>query len=190
MQTGPLTELDDDTLVRQALADRAAFAELYRRHMRPVYHYLLSRTRDAEDAQDLTAQTFMSALENLGKYRPRGKFIAWLLTIARHKAVDHFRKNRTIVSLEHAEDLPHPGPSPDESLNIRLQLEQVAAALEQLSPERAEALSLRLFAELTGPEIAEVMGKSVAAVKMLIHRAWGDLRDQLIPTMALEMEES
>lgn len=178
---------NDEHLAQVAVTDSAAFGELYRRHVKRVYHYLLARTHNVQDAQDLTAQTFVAALENIKSYQPRGKFVAWLLGIARHKAADHFRKLQAVLPLEDAEHVPSTAPTPDEAAQHNLQLEQVTAIIHRLAPDRAEAIALRLFGELSMAEIAEVMGKNIGAVKMLVHRGWKDLRERLV---ALETEES
>jgi RNA polymerase sigma-70 factor, ECF subfamily len=174
--TPPL--IADDELVERALRDRAAFAELYRRYLPRVYRYALMQTGgDNQQAQDVTAQTFLVALERLESYRRTGTFISWLLTIARHKAADLYRAQRARTPLEEA--VASPEPSPERIVAARLELAQVVRTLRTLAPERAEALALRLFAELTTDEIAAVMGKSEAAVKMLVHRALSDLRERL-----------
>lgn len=169
----------DDELVRRALGDRAAFAELYRRYLPRVYRFALARTGDAEHAQDVTAQTFLAALEGLATYRGPGTFLAWLLTIARHKAADQQRGQRPLAPLEEAERVASGEPSPDDVVATRIELARVARALRALAPERAEALSLRLFGELTTAEVAAAMGKSETATKMLVHRAMCDLRERL-----------
>jgi RNA polymerase sigma-70 factor, ECF subfamily len=170
----------DDELVDRALRDRAAFAELYRRYLPRVYRYaLVQMGGDTQQAQDVTAQTFLVALERLATYRHTGTFIAWLLSIARHKAADLHRAGRARASLEEAAAVASPEPSPERIVAARLELAQVVRALRTLAPERAEALTLRLFAELTTVEIAGVMGKSEASVKMLVHRAISDLRERL-----------
>jgi RNA polymerase sigma-70 factor, ECF subfamily len=167
----------DDELVEQALRDRAAFAELYRRYLPRVYRYALVQVGgDPQQAQDVTAQTFLVALERLATYWRTGTFIAWLLTLARHKAADLHRARRAKAPLEEAAAVASPEPSPERTVAARLEVAQV---VRTLAPERAEALALRLFAELTIGEIASVMGKSEAAVKMLVHRALSDLRERL-----------
>jgi RNA polymerase sigma-70 factor (ECF subfamily) len=176
--TPPL--IADDELVERALHDRAAFAELYRRYLPRVYRYaLVQMGGDTQQAQDVTAQTFLVALERLATYRRTGTFIAWLLSIARHKAADLHRARQAGVPLEEAAAVASPEPSPERIVAARLELAQVVRTLHTLAPERAEALTLRLFAELTTAEIASVMGKSEAAVKMLVHRAISDLRERL-----------
>jgi RNA polymerase sigma-70 factor (ECF subfamily) len=139
------------------------------------------RTGHADDAQDLTTLTFIAALERIDQYQPRGRFRMWLLAIARHKAADFFRKNKMMVPLETIESHPDPQPLPDEAAGQNLQLDRVLEALRHLSPDRAEALTLRVFGEYSAAEIAAIMGKSEAAVKMLVHRAWRDLKRHLAP---------
>lgn len=135
-----------------------------------------------QDAQDLTAQTFLAALEGIGAYEPRGMFAAWLLRIARHKTADFYRQRGSTfpgVSLDDAEFFPDDAPALDESLVQRLQMSEVVSALDLLNPDRAEALRLRVFGELTHREIADLLGKNEGAVKMLVSRALSDLRQLL-----------
>lgn len=169
--------MTDDALAKKAERDPAAFTELYRRHLQRVYAYHSARTGNQADAQDLTSQTFMAALENIARYRGPNTFAAWLLTIARHKLADHYRSQRPTDAL----DDDHPDPrSFEDSTVTRLQLSQIADALHTLTPDRAEALTLRIFANLSAAEVANAMGKTEAAVKMLVHRALQDLKAILI----------
>jgi len=77
--------MDDARLAQQARADPEAFAELYRRHVRSVYRYHLAHTGDVRDAEDLTSQTFMAALEGIRSYRGTNPYITWLIGIAARK---------------------------------------------------------------------------------------------------------
>jgi RNA polymerase sigma-70 factor (ECF subfamily) len=174
------TEAPDGALALAARQSPAAFAELYRRHLPRVYRYLLARTGDIHQAQDLAAQTFLAALEHIAAYRGQGEFAAWLLTIARNKAHDHFRRGRRpTLPLDAAAEMAAPGPAPEQLVAGRLEVEQVAHALRTLAPDRSEALALRLFSGLSIAEVGRVMGKSEAAAKMLVHRAMRDLRERL-----------
>lgn len=159
--------------------DPAAFAELYRRHLPRVYRFLLARLGETQAAQDATAQTFLAALEGIGNYRASGAFGAWLMMIARHKAADDFRTRRTTMVLDAAAELPATAPSTEQQVVTRLQLQEVLGAMRALSPERAEALSLRIFVGMSIAEISKVMDKREAAVKMLVYRALEDLRQRL-----------
>ena len=80
--------LDDDRdLIVNAKHDPRAFEELYRRHVQAVYKYFYNRTWNQNEAEDLTEQTFIAALEGIQQYRENGLFLAWLFSIARRKAV-------------------------------------------------------------------------------------------------------
>lgn len=171
--------LEDDRLAAAAQHDPDAFAELYRRHLARVYQYLLVRSTDPHLAEDLTAQTFLAALEGIRSYRGDGQFAAWLLRIARNKVSDYYRDRRTTTSLEDAAHLAAVDPLPEQVIASRQRVEHVARALQALAPERAEALALRLFGELSVAEIGRCMGKSEGAVKMLVHPALRDLQHRL-----------
>ncbi len=175
-----LSTLDDDALVTRAVCDPDAFAALYRRHLHRVYSYLVAKVGNVHDAEDLTAQTFIAALEDLPQYESRGKFAAWLLSIARHKALNHLRGDGRFAPLEVVESWPHAAPLPEETVEQRQAMDEVASTLQTLSSDRAEALVLRIFGELSLAEVAAVMGRSEAACKMLVHRALQDLRQRLL----------
>jgi RNA polymerase sigma-70 factor (ECF subfamily) len=171
--------IGDDALAAAARHDPDAFAELYRRHLTHVYRYLLARASDPHLAEDLTAQTFLAALEGIRSYRGDGQFAAWLLRIARNKVSDYYRDRRTTMPLEDAAQIAAIDPLPEQVIASRLHIEHVARALQALAPERAEALTLRLFGGLSVAEIGRSMGKSEAAVKMLVHRGLRNLQQRL-----------
>jgi RNA polymerase sigma-70 factor (ECF subfamily) len=175
----PVLEDDDLTLVRHAQRDLRAFSTLYERYVTQVYRYLLFRVGNVDDAQDLTSQTFLAAMESLPKYRGQSQFIAWLLGIARHKTVDQFRRRKPEVEIETAENLSDSDDPPDDLIGRQLQMEQVTRKLNTLAPDRAEALTLRLFAQLEVREIAQIMERDEAAVRMLVWRGLKDLQAQL-----------
>lgn len=171
----------NDLLAAQARRDPDAFARLYQQHLPRVYRYHLAHTGDVQDAQDLTAQTFLTALERITTFRGQSTFLGWLFGIASHKAADYFRQRRAHLPLDEAEDLPHPAPLPEDRAAISLQMAQVTRALWSISPERAEAVVLRLMGGLSAAEAAQVMGKSEAAVKMLVHRGLQELQATFQP---------
>jgi RNA polymerase sigma-70 factor (ECF subfamily) len=176
----PTQELEaqaDEALANRSIHDPAAFAGLYQRHFQRVYRYHMARTGNMADAQDLTTQTFIAALESLPTYRGSGSFAAWLMGIARHKLAMSFRSRMLEVPLQEAADLPDPAPHPEATVIRRIQLSQVSRALLDLTPERAEALALCIFADLTAAEAGEEMGKSPSAVKMLVFRGLRDLKE-------------
>lgn len=176
-----LSPPDDDALAAAARQDRLVFGELYNRYVHRMYQYVLARVGNSHDAQDLTSQTFLAALQDIERYRGKGQFAAWLFTIARFRIADHFRAHgdRQVVPLDDAEELPHPGLSPEGVAERRLQMQQVARALRTMASDRAEALVLRVFAGFSTAEIAAMTGRSEPAVRMLISRAMSDLKARL-----------
>ncbi len=187
MTTHP-QEQDESTLARQAFHDVEAFAELYRRHLTRVYRYHMAHVGNARDAEDLTSQTFMAALEGIRSFRGSGSFAAWLFGIASKKRLMFFRKNgsRAEVALEAALQTPSPEPPTDKAAYHRLQMEAISRALRQLMPERAEALILTYFGGLSQAEAGRVLSKSEAAIKMLVSRGLQDLRERT--SLVLEVE--
>jgi RNA polymerase sigma-70 factor (ECF subfamily) len=175
--------MDDEALASQGTSDPGAFGELYRRFLQRVYRYHMAHTGNEADAQDLTALTFLAALEGIGSYRATGSFGAWLFGIARRKMAQHFRSRRNEADLESAGELADRSPGLDVIVGQRLQLVSVSRALGGLSSERAEVIELCIFGNLAAGEAAQVLGKSEAAVKMLLLRGLRDLRARLVQTV-------
>jgi RNA polymerase sigma-70 factor, ECF subfamily len=188
--TSPLIELfsaDDESLAHTAYQDPAAFAELYHRHFTRVYRYHVARTGNIVEAQDLTTVTFLAAMEGIASYRGSGSFAAWLMGIARNQMAQHFRSRSRERPLELAEHLSDPAELPELTVGRRIQFAQVCQALGELKPERAEAITLCLFANLTARDAGRAMGKSEGAVKMLLLRGLGELREKLAITQVEEI---
>lgn len=179
-------EQDETDLARQAISSVDAFAELYRRHMTRVYRYHIAHVGNVKDAEDLTSQTFMAAMEGIRSFRGSGSFAAWILGIASRKRLMFFRGRRPEVPLEAAVHYPSPGLPTDKAAAQRLQLESVSHALRQISTDRAEAITLTYFGGLSNLEAARILHKSEAAVKMLVSRGLQDLRERT--SLGLEVE--
>jgi len=177
---------EDIILARQARSDAEAFAELYRRYVTRVYRYHIAHTGNIKDAEDLTSQTFMAALEGIRSFRGSGSFAAWVMGIAARKRALFFRGSKPEVPLEAALHLPTPGLPTDKAATQRLRMDHIRNALRQLSPERAEALILCYFGGLNAAEAGRVLGKSESAVKMLLSRGLHDLRER--SSLSLEVE--
>ena len=178
--------MDEIQLARDALTNVNAFAELYRLHVTRVYRYHMAHIGNVKDAEDLTSQTFIAALESLKSFRGSGSFAAWVMGIASKKRLMFFRGRKPEFSLDAALHYPSPSLPIDKAATQRLELESVARALKQISPERAEAIILVYFGGLSNLETSRALNKSEAAVKMLISRGLQDLRERT--SLALEVE--
>lgn len=166
---------DEAMLIEQARRDPQAFAALYHAYLSSVYRYLHHRVGNPRDAEDLTAQVFMEALEGLlaERYREGGKFVGWLFTIARHKLIDFYRQHPPLPLDEYipsTRDFLAGIESGDDR-------SRVAHLLAQLDEDKRELLRLRFIAQLSFAEIAAMDGRSEAAVKMSVYRILDWLRD-------------
>lgn len=171
---------DESGLLRAARNNPAAFARLYDRYVQTLYKYLLGKTCNHAEAEDLTSQTFLSALENLAGYRDQGNFRAWLFRIAHNKWVDFYRKSKRQVS---AEEVP-PASAEVDFLQEVIRDEKsrlLSDLVKKLSKNEIELLRLRLATGLEFREIAVVLGRNEAAVKKAYYR--------LIERMKKEMEQ-
>lgn len=171
------THLDDATLVAAALQDRQDFAPLYRRYLDLIYRYCYRRLGNREASEDATSQVFYQALTGLAGMRTTS-FRSWLFTIAHNVVVDYARRHPQAFPLHPLYDPPDTATTPEEHAIHADQRRAVARALVGLSSEQQHVIDLRI-AGLTGAEIAEVLGKSPAAVKMLQFRAMAHLRERL-----------
>ena len=184
----PYSSIDDASLAYEARTDPQAFAELYRRHVLSIYRYHLAHTGNVKDAEDLTSQTFIAALEGIRSFRGTGPYITWLIGIASRKRALFFRGrgNKPEIPLDAALHVPASSLPTDKAAAQRLQIDQLIGALRTISQDRAEAIILCFFSELSAAEAGLVLGKSEAAIRMLISRGLHDLRTRT--SFALEMD--
>jgi RNA polymerase sigma factor (sigma-70 family) len=155
------------------------FAEVYDKQVWSIYGFFAYRVRCRGDAEDLTQQTFERALAAWGRFDPqRAPVGVWLLAIARNLLVDYYRASASPgqdpLDGVAEEELGSEMPQPDLGLDPAL-----AAALSALSPRSREVIALRFGADLSGPEIAELTGLSLANVQQTLSRSLRRLRHSL-----------
>jgi RNA polymerase sigma-70 factor (ECF subfamily) len=167
---------DDHALVAAALRDREAFAPLYVRYAVPIYRYCYRRLGSREYAEDATSIVFEKALAALHTHRG-GSFRGWLFTIAHNVSVT-VGKERRHVPLVAVETVVDAAPSPEDLALAADDHRSLHALMDALSVDQRRVVELRLSG-LTGAEIAQVLGKSVASIKMLQLRAMARLRRSL-----------
>jgi RNA polymerase sigma-70 factor (ECF subfamily) len=171
----------DSAMDRYARGDDAAFALVYDRLAPRLYGYLLRRTRDRSMSEDIVQQTM------LHMHRARGRFIAgaavtpWAFAIAHRLLVDGLRRaKRERTRAENAFDAdPSPSYVADEAVRARELGERIRRALRTLPESQREAFELVKQEGFTMAEAAEVLGTTVAAVKLRSHRACVTLRAAL-----------
>jgi RNA polymerase sigma-70 factor, ECF subfamily len=173
--SGYTTLSDSDLAERSCKGDPDAYAELYHRYLTPVYRFIFRRVGgNVAVTEDLTSQVFLEALNNLAGYHERGKFVAWLFTIARRRLADVFRK----PEMAYLEDIPESLLGVSDGLERHEDMSRLKRMLAALDDEKRELLLLRFSAELSFADMAAVLRRSEAAVKMSLYRVLDGLREQ------------
>ncbi|HJQ05324.1 MAG TPA: sigma-70 family RNA polymerase sigma factor [Nocardioides sp.] len=150
--------------------DSEAFGLLYDHYQSSVYRFLYYRTRSAVVAEDLTSETFFRALRNMSSFRWQGKdFGAWLMTIARNLATDHFKAGRTRLELTTEDMGQHDDATegPESAVLASLTNEILLEALTKLPNEQRDCLIMRFLQGLSIAETAQALGRTDGAIKQL-----------------------
>ncbi len=166
--------------------DRAAFKHIVDTWQDMVYNTAIGILQNAEDAEDVTQETFIQVFESVSSFKGESKFSTWVYRITVSKAMDHIRKKKRkkrfafIQSLYGKNDKPlidppdffHPGVSMENKENAAV----LFKAMEQLPPNQKTAFVLNKVEGLSYIEIGEVMEISDSAVDALLHRAKANLK--------------
>ncbi len=168
-------------LVRRAQrGDQQAFGQLVRLHSRRIFRFIFQYTRQVQDAEDLTQQTFVKAYRHLASFDPQRPLLNWLFTIARHATLNHLRNSNRWEELPESSTANDHSPSEASSANDdRDTLWEMARTV--LSVRQYETLWLRFGEDLSTRETARVLGISRPLVKILIYRAKAKLRKTVRP---------
>lgn len=156
------------------ISDDIAFREWYEAALPRVYRYLYNRCgRRADVAEELTQEAFVEAVRS-GRYLDRGDPVAWLIGIARHRLLDHFRRQarreRTLLRL--FESRPPLAVVMDPSDGDG----RLLAALARLPATQNAAIVLRYLDDLPVRDVARLLGRSESATESLLSRARETLR--------------
>jgi RNA polymerase sigma-70 factor (ECF subfamily) len=145
-----------------------ALLEMYDRAVPQVYGYLCARTASPIVAEDLTAETFLAAVQAIQRGSVPDLTVAWLIGVARHKLVDHWRRQtREESGLRLASD----EDAVEDDIDLRFERAQAREVLALLGPHHRSALTLRYLDELSVPEVADQLGRTVHATEALLVRA-------------------
>ena len=170
---------DEQSLIMRAQArDAEAFGRLYEAYFEKIYRYVAIKIGNRTEAEDLTQQVFVNALESIGSYKVREvPFSAWLYRIAHNQIVDTLRKRSRRPTLELDESLPIPAEGNlVEDVELKLETKELIEAAKKLTKLQQEVIALRFGADLPIAQVAKVMGKSEGAIKAMQHSAVAALR--------------
>lgn len=168
------TSLSDVFLIREVKNGRTeAFGKLYLKYLDAIFRYLYFRLNQNEElAEDLCETVFLKALKHLPDFdENKGTFKAWLYAVARNSVNDYYRQKPT-VSLSQNPDLIADGPNREENLlQEKEDQNDLKEALNLLTDEQKQVLTLKYIEEMPYEEIAKILNKREDAVRAVSHRA-------------------
>ncbi len=156
------------------------FIELYEKYLPKVFRYINYRVGDTDLAEDLTSTVFEKALVGFNSYQPeKAMFSTWLLSIAGHVVIDHYRKTsgRQTISLDEINEMASENIPPDEEAVRKDEQRRLQACLASLSKQEQEIIALKFGAELTNRQMAGMLSLSESNVGTILYRAVRKLRD-------------
>ncbi len=169
---------DEEKLVVGAKEmDPEAWRQIYDRDYRKIYFFIYRRVGNSSLAEDLTSGVFLRALEGIAKYKYQGfTLTAWFLAISRNLVADHFRRTGRAPEQPLNLDVTSGKPTPEQLVEGTWQREVLYQALEHLSEEQRQVVSLRFIDGLSTSEVGHLMNRREGAVRALQHRAIASLR--------------
>jgi len=173
---------DEELLIRWAKqGDQEAFAQLYEEHFDKIFRYVALKIGDRMEAEDITQQVFINAIQAVPSFKWRGiPFSAWLFRIAHNQVVDYLRRKAKRPTAAFEDSLVASDEDPQQIVGQKFEIERLLSAVKKLTPAQQEVISLRFAGELPIAKVAKVMGKSEGAVKALQHSAIVALRKVLL----------
>jgi RNA polymerase sigma-70 factor (ECF subfamily) len=186
---------DEHLLAAARAGDRQALETLLERHQEQVYRFGMKMCRDPEDAKDVLQDTLLAMARGVRDFRGASSLSTWLYTIARSFCIKKRRRAKSVPEEERsldadvagdAKQLASPGAGPDEALAAKRVEHALERAITSLDPMYREVLLLRDVEGLTAPEVAEVLGVTVQAVKSRLHRARLSVRERVAPLLGVE----
>jgi RNA polymerase sigma-70 factor, ECF subfamily len=174
---------DDLELVSQAQSgDLEAVGHLFDKYYRSMFRYFYARVGQRQQAEDLAGELFTRMVHHLPSFQLSGvPFRAWLFRIAYNLTMDHFRvgNGKELASLDQATMLAQPEQNPVQQVEQQMTRDMLQTTLETLVPEQRQVIILRFLVGLSLQETADVLERSLSAVKAMQHRGLKTMRMSL-----------
>jgi RNA polymerase sigma factor (sigma-70 family) len=168
---------DQEVMMQVRQGDVEKLSILFERHHTRLFGFCLGLLGTREAAKDLVQEVFFRVLRYRESYRPEAPFAPWLYRLARNACIDQLRKGGRERPAEPDLELPDPSPLASEDLAHEGQLDTLRAALARLPEDKRELLLLARSGSLSYEQIAGMVGCSVGALKVRVHRALHLLRE-------------
>jgi len=175
--------IDNQLMFRVKEGNQDQMGLLFDRHHRSLYGFFLYNTGLKEESDDLVQTVFMNMIRSRATFTGSHKFETWMYSIARNALKDHYRKNKrssAFVDTEQAEEQLQDSTTADDKINRREEEKLLKRALEQLNETDRELIILSRYKEMKYQEIALLLNLSEGAIKVRIHRAIKQLRENYL----------
>jgi len=182
-QHRPGAQTERQLIIKAIQGDASAFGELYKAYVDAIYRYIYFRVGTEVEAEDLTDEAFVRAWEALPEFRPSASysFSAWLYRIAHNLVVDSYRRRSPVTfSRDELDKNRTRLPSVEEEAQIRHEASNLVKAVQHLNDLEQDVIVLRFVEGLSHREVAQVIGKSESASRVIQHRALAALRKILV----------
>lgn len=171
-------------LINKAInGDAKSFGKLYEEYVDAIYRYIYFRIGSKAEAEDFTDEVFVRAWEALPEFQPNASysFSAWLYRIAHNLVVDSYRQRSPVTFSQDELDKNRTRlPSVEEEAQVRHEAANLIKAVQKLSDVEQDVIVLRFVEGLSHREVAQVIGKSESASRVIQHRALAALRKILV----------
>ena len=183
-----MEKTDQELVLNYISGDEGSLKILIERYIRPIYNFVYHLSRNVNDAEDITQETFVKVWKNLKKYNPKQSFKTWIFSIAKNTSIDWLRKKRNLVFSDfdtedgnnYIENTTRDENALQDELAIIAEDKKfLSEALKKLSLIYQSILVLRYSEELTFKEIGDILGKSLDTVKSQHRRALIQLKKTL-----------
>jgi RNA polymerase sigma-70 factor, ECF subfamily len=158
--------------------DQVAFTFLLDRFWNEVYGFMLKRTENETDAEDITIETFSKAFDKIATYNSEYQFNTWLIAIAKNVHIDMLRKKKSSLFVEisdnddrQAYNVADSSPTAEDELITEQNLSRLLLFIKELKPHYQEVIQLRYFQEMSYQEISEQLNEPLSNVKIKLLRA-------------------
>lgn len=172
------SELIQSNIDKAKKGDQVAFTFLLDFFWNEVYGFMLKRTENETDTEDIAIETFAKAFDKIATYNPEYGFNTWLIAIAKNVHIDMLRKKRSSHFIEindesdaQAYRVADSTPTVEDQLIKEQNLSSLLNCIKQMKPQYQEVIQLRYFQELTYQEIADQLGEPLNNVKVKLLRA-------------------
>lgn len=167
-----------DAIKKAKENNQIAFNFLLDTFWNDVYGFLLKRTKNENDAEDITIQTFSKAFDRIHTYDEKYKFKTWLITISKNIHIDFLRMKKSSLSSERSDDhdervkgIIDESPSPEDKIITEQNLAKLLKDIKKLKPHYQDVINLRYFQELSYQEISNTLNEPMSNVKVKLLRA-------------------